>query len=59
MGTERDDTPELDSAGVYFVSVDDFEWRAPKDSEAHEAENDGEESAPEEPLHPGRRLRRT
>jgi len=38
-------TPEVDSAGVYFISVADFEWR-PKaaDDDADEADADGRSS---------------
>jgi hypothetical protein len=49
MGEEQDDRPDVDSAGVYFISVDDFEWRPKKRATADPkgANSASAESAPD------------
>ena len=49
MGEEQDDRPDVDSAGVYFISVDDFEWRPKKRAAADpkRAHSDPAEGAPD------------
>jgi hypothetical protein len=48
MGEEQDDRSDVDSAGVYFISVDDFEWRPKKRAAADpkRAHDDPAKSAP-------------
>jgi hypothetical protein len=48
MGEEQDDRSDVDSAGVYFISVDDFEWRPKKRAAADpkRAHDDPANSAP-------------
>ena len=33
MNVVSDESPDVDSAGVYFVSVEEFEQREPRDNE--------------------------
>jgi hypothetical protein len=49
VGEEQDDRSDIDSAGVYFISVDDFEWRPKKRAAADpkHAQDDPAESAPD------------
>lgn len=47
MENGSDDKRDVDSAGVYFMSVDDFEWR-PKASEKNRRRRNESEQKPAE-----------
>ena len=46
MGHGRDELPDVDSEGVYYVSVEDFEWRPPKASKDDEAADKDQDANP-------------
>ena len=45
---EPEDPADVDSAGVYFMSIEDFEWRPPRKAGEGEAEAPSGESTAED-----------
>ena len=43
MGRDRDGSRDVDSAGVYFMTVDEFEGRESGSSDSAARESDGED----------------
>ncbi len=49
MADPKDETPDVDSSGVYFISIEDFERRPKKKRTSEDGADVGQEASSEDP----------